>query len=406
MDIDIRAITDEEIPAFRHRINRAFGGDASDDPEAVQRFREQVDLDRTYAGFDGDEMVATGATFTFDVSLPGGRQTPMGGLTMVSVMPTHRRRGLLNRIMDAHFADCQRRGEAVAGLWASESSIYGRYGFGDAAPVLQVKYDARLAGVPEAPDTVRIVDEAEARRVLPDLYAAVFAGRPGRIGRSEAWWEHRHFRDPEEWRQGATARRYVVAYRGGEPVGYTVFRQREKWENGLALGEIIVGEVIGVDADARLSVWSLVSSVDLFPNVKSGDVPVDFELPFQVANPRAIQRRLEDGMYLRVLDVPAAMSARGYEATGSLAFEVKDPLGFAQGTYLLDVAEDGSASCRPTDDGPDVVLDVATLSRLYLGSDQAGPLSRTGAIGGDAAAVAGFGDLMRTSVAPCCHEVY
>lgn len=405
MAIEIRPITEDEVSAFRRVIGRAFGGDAKNDEESLQRFKDQVELERTYAAFDDGTVVGTAATFSFEMALPGGTMTSMGGLTMVAVVPTHRRRGLLNQLMAAHFDDCVRRGELVAGLWASESSIYGRYGFGDACPVARVKYDSSKAGIPAAPDTTRIVDVDEAEKAMKSVYARVVSSRPGQLARSEVWWQHRHLRDPEEWRQGGTERRYVVAYRNGEPVGYTTFRQKSKWDDGMPGGSITVGEVMGIDSDARLSLWCLVSSVDLFPMVEAWDVPIDWEFPNQVANPRALKRTVGDGQYMRVLDVAGALSARGYQVSDTLVVDVADPLGITGGRYRLSASPDGSELAE-VDVEPDVVLDITTLSRLFLGAPGAGSMARAGQITGSEDAVRRFGRLMLNDPAPWCPEVY
>lgn len=405
MEIEVRPIVPAEIPEFRRLLSQAFGGDAIDDDESRQRFVDQVDLQRTYAPFDGDEIVGTAASFSFDVSLPGGSSTAMGGLTMVSVLPTHRRRGLLNRLIGAHFADCQERGESLTGLWASEYQIYGRYGYGEAAPTCDISIDARSVGVPAARDDVRLVDGDEARRVFPEIYERVYAARPGRLSRSENYWEHRHFYDPPERRSGASARRYVVAYREGEAVGYTTFRQKSKWENSVAAGLVSVGELFGIDSAARLSLWSLVCSVDLFPNVRAANVPIDFELPWQAARPQMIERRVLDGIFLRLLDVPRALGARGYVGSDSMVMEVADPMGIAGGTFRVDVSA-GVATCAEVADAPDVGLDIAALSSVYLGADLVGPLSRAGRITGSAEALQRLRSLLRSDVAPCCPEIF
>ncbi len=405
MPIEVRPIVEDEIPACRHVISQAFGGDAVDDEESRQRFADQVDLDRTYVAFEDDEIVGTAAAFTFDVSLPGGMTTAMGGLTMVSVRPTHRRRGLLNRMMSAHFDDCLERGESISGLFASESAIYGRYGFADAAPAFDITINAPAAGVPAAADTVRLVDVEEARKTFRVVYEQIHAQRPGRLTRTDHWWEHRHFRDPEAWRRGASGRRYAVAYRDAAPVGYVTYRQKEKWDNAIPSGTVRVGELFGIDATAELSLWSLVCSIDLFPNVEAEMLPTDLELPRQVASPRMVQRRLFDGLYVRVLDVPSALEARGYPVDDSLVLEIEDTTGIAGGNFRLESSSEG-AVCAATTDEADLKMDVATLSSLYLGADGAGPLHRVGKITGDIHAVRRFGAVMRSDIAPSCPEMF
>lgn len=405
MAIEIRPITADEVPAFRKTISRAFGDDPADDDDADERFLEFFDLERTYVPFDDDEMVGVSGSFTFDVSLPGGTATPMGGLTVVAVNPTHRRRGILTGMIQAHFEDCSARGEAVSGLWASESSIYGRYGYGVAAPVHDLTINAPAAGVPEAPDEVRLITVDKAREVFPGIYDSVFTARPGQTSRNEVWWNEREFRDPPRWRKGASERRYLAAFRDGHAVGYATYRQKGKWEDSIADGSVTVIELLGVDSDARLSLWSLLCSIDLFPNVTADNQPPDLELPWQVANPRAIQRKELDGMYVRLLDVPGALEARRYVTTDRLTIEVIDPMGIAGGTYELEGSPD-DASCSPTTRAADVTLDVATLSALYLGADLANTLARAGRIEGSAEAVARFGAMLRSPIAPNCPEIF
>lgn len=405
MPIEIRPITANEVPAFRETISRAFGDDPVDEDDADERFIEFFDLERTYVPFDGDTMVGVSASFTFDVSLPGGTATPMGGLTVVAVKPTHRRRGILNGMIQAHFEDCAARGEVLSGLWASESSIYGRYGYGVAAPVHDITINGPAAGVPPAPDPVRLITVDEAREVFPGVYESVFEARPGQTSRSELWWEEREFRDPAHWRRGASGRRYLAAFRNGRPVGYATYRQKGKWEDSMPAGEVVVTELLGVDGDARLSLWSLLCSIDLFPTIEAHNQPPDLELPWQVANPRAIQRKELDGMYVRLLDVPGALEARRYATTDRITLEVVDARGIAGGTYELEGAPDG-ASCSPATLAADVALDVATLSALYLGADLADALARAGRIEGSPESVARFGAMLRSRIAPNCPEVF
>jgi len=405
MPIEIRPITADEIPEMRGMISRAFGSDPADEDDADERFARSFDLDRTYVPFDGPDMVGAAASFTFDVSLPGGTSTPMGGLTVVAVKPTHRRRGILTRMIRAHFDDCIARGEVLSGLWASESSIYGRYGYEVAVPVHDLTINAPAAGVPAAPDEVRIITVDEARTVFPAIYDAVFPARPGQTSRSGWWWGEREFRDHERWRQGASERRYVAAYRADAPVGYATYRQKSKWENSIAAGSVIVGELFGIDGAARLSLWSLVCSVDLFPNVEAQNQPPDIELPWQVSNPRAIQRKELDGMYVRLFDVAGALELRRYATTDRITIAVTDPMGIAGGTYDLGGSPDGAA-CAATTQPADVTLDVGALGALYLGADLSDTLIRAGRIKGSAEALKRFGDMLRSRVAPSCQEIF
>src|SRR6185503_18593563 len=100
---------------------------------------------RALAAYDGDEPVALTGAYRFDLSIPGG-ELPCAGVTWVGVIPTHRRRGILRDLMRRELEDVHSWGEPIAALWASEAAIYGRFGYGHAAPNGQAKSDrARFA---------------------------------------------------------------------------------------------------------------------------------------------------------------------------------------------------------------------------------------------------------------------
>ena len=149
----------------------------------------------------------------------------------------------------------------------------------------------------------------------------------------------------------------------------------------------------------------MLCSVDLFPNVSADNLPPDFDLQWQVENPRLIKRTVADGHYVRLLDVPRALESRGYAVADSLVLAISDPMGLAGGTFRLEAGADG-ATCESSEAAPDVSLDIRTLSSLYLGSNAAGPLGRVGRINGEAQAVRRLGALMRSESAPVCREVY
>ena len=248
--MEIRTITDEEVDAFRESLLRTFGVPAEGDPNSGDRVRKLID-DRSQAGgvFDGGAIVGTAGTFQLQLGIPGGT-LPVAGLTMVTVQPTHRRRGLLRKLMQLHLDDAKQRGYAVSGLWASESKIYGRFGYAVAAEHTTRIEDARLLRMaPREHDDLELVDEARARVLLPDIYARATADRPGIMRRTETWWRERCFLEAPWHRGGATARRHVVAKRGGEYVGYVVYRQ--KLGDADLGGKASILEMHGIDLRAQ-----------------------------------------------------------------------------------------------------------------------------------------------------------
>lgn len=405
MSISIRPITSDEVPGFRTVISQAFGGDATEGGD--ERFLQQVDLGRTYVAFDGDDMVATSAAFTFDVTVPGG-MAPMGGLTMVAVRPTHRRQGVLRRLMDAHFADVAARDEPLSGLWASETAIYGRFGYGDAVPRHHLTIDVKRTALDSAlaTDGVRLIGEDEARSTLPGLYETYRLGRVGALSRSDDWWSARRFYDGPEYREGASKRRYAIAERDGAPVGYVMYRQKEKWDDGwLPDGEVGVIEIIG-DRRATASLWAFLASIDLFPRLDWWNAPVDDPVKWAASNRRAVRITLADSLWVRLMDVDRCLALRRYGASGGIVMGVTDRhLPANSGARRLVVDADGAAEVTDTDGPPDVELDVATLGALYLGGRSAIELAAAGLISGDEGHVRRLDELMRWDP-PWCPEVF
>lgn len=405
MSISIRPITPDEVPGFRTVISQAFGGDATEGGE--DRFLQQVDLERTYVAFDGDDMVATSAAFTFDLTIPGGT-APMGGLTMVAVRPTHRRQGVLRRLMDAHFADVGARHELLSGLWASETPIYGRFGYGDAVPRHHLTVDVKRTALDPtlAADVVRLIEEDEARSTLPGVYETYRLGRVGALSRSDDWWSARRFYDGPEYREGASKRRYAVAERDGVPVGYVMYRQKEKWDDGwLPDGEVGVIEIIG-DRQATKSLWAFLASIDLFPRIDWWNAPIDDPVKWMVDNGRAVRIMMADSLWIRLMEVDRCLALRRYRAPGAIVIGVTDPFRPADtGTRRLEVDPDGTAEVTETEQAPDVELDVGTLASLYLGGRSAIELAAAGLVRGDDASVRRLDEIMRWDP-PWCPEVF
>jgi len=405
MDLTVRPIEESEFETFRAKIVRGFGGDPhpKDDPVS---FRKIIELERTVAAFDGDEIVGTCLAFTFDVTVPGGT-LPMGGTTIITVQPTHRRRGVLRAMMTAHLAEIRERGETLAGLWASETSIYGRFGFGQATDLHRVKLDAaNIEFLGDPPDgEVRLLEPDEARPKLEAVYERVRITRPGMLSRSDAWWTGRQIYDPEHHRDGRTSKRFAV-YTGPEGAdGYAIYRQKEKWDE-FPEGEVQVLEVMAATSDAHDALWRYLTRIDLFPKVEYWNLPVDDELPWRVAESRRVQRYVWDAMWIRLIDIPRALEGRSYRAEGRVVFGVRDPfMPGNDGRYLLE-AGPGGATCSRTNDDADLELDVNVLGALYLGGQSISTLAKAGLVQGDARSVATAGALFAWDPQPWCPEIF
>ncbi len=397
----IRAIRDDEVSAFRAALMTVFGGDADDDPHGDDRFRHLVACEQAWAAFDGPHIVATAASYNMEIAVPGGT-LPIAGLTQVTVRPTHRRRGLLRALISEHLNDAKNRGFAASGLWASEAKIYRRFGYGLAASHDHVEIsNAHAVNFIDggARDEVAWIDEAQARDVMPAIYATATAGRPGTVRRSDVWWRERRFLEAPFIRAGASRRRHVMATRAGMPVGYVSYRQRGGFDTGQPSGKLEIIELIGIDARAEATLWQLVMSVDLFPTVTWSNAPSDLVLPWMLDDWRRVQRTRGDNIWLRIDDVATALTRRRYQNDGTLCINVDGV------TWELNV-HDGTAQCTLSTKPADITLDQATLGSLYLGSMPAQHVAAAGWIKGTPAAIATTDRLMAWPVAAWCAEIF
>lgn len=407
MDITIRPIKDSEFDVFRACSARGFGGDLhkDDDPNIL---RSILDPMRTVCAFDGNEMVGVSAAFTFDLAVPSGT-LGMGGTTYVSVLPTHRRRGVLNSMMQAHLNEIKNRGEPLAGLWASESSIYGRYGYGYAVEGSYLKINSKEIHFTEsAPSgSVNFVETDIAKKVLPKLYEQTRPAKPGMLSRSEAWWNARWFADPEHHRNGKSARRFIVYKENGQNKGYAAFRQKADWQwEGFPNSTVHVEEVIAQTNDAHHAIWRFLTSIDLHPNVHYWNAPVDDPLIWRVTKPRRIQRFNTDSLWIRLIDIQAALEGRHYSSMGRIVFDIHDEfMPENSGKYELEVSSTG-AKCKKTSDDANITLSVTSLGALYLGGHRFKTLAQTGLVQGDPKELVAADKMFSWSCAPWCPEVF
>jgi predicted N-acetyltransferase YhbS len=376
--MEIRAITDDEVPAFRACLLTTFGEDGDGDPDGDRRFRALIAPGQAWAAFDRGTIVGTAGTLELELGMPGGGTLAMAGLTMVTVRPTHRRRGILRTLMQLHLDDARERGRAISGLWASEATIYGRFGYAPAVWdwVIEVT-GARELEVAGGGDEIEWLEPARAREVLPEVYARATAQRPGVLRRSATWWRERRFQEQGFVRRGASQRRHVLAVRSGAAVGYLAFRQRVG--QGYPVGRLEIIELVGVDPRAIASLWKFALAVDLFPTVAWPHMPIDDPLVHLVSDPRAVSRKHSDSLWLRIEDVAAVLAARRFEGC---AVTVGD---------------------RTYGNGPAVEVAPRVLPALVMGGARATELAQAGLLRGDVMAAE---RAFATPIAPWCPEVF
>ena len=401
MTIDIRPPAEDELRAAMTAAEIAFGTGAIED-EDWERERQALPARRALAAFDGAKPVALAGAYKFDLTIPGG-QLPCAGVTWVGVVPTHRRRGILRDLMRRQLEDVHAWHEPIAALWASEAAIYGRFGYGQSAPIAAAKSDrARFALREEATGSVRLVDAAEALELFPPVYERVRATRAGMLSRDERWWKEHKLADQESRRRGASKLFYSAVEVNGAVEGYTYYRVKDEWEEGFAKGEVRVIEALATSAEAEKVLWSFLHGIDLVTGVVARFFDPGSALPLLVRDSRALGLRLGDGLWLRLVDLDAALKARSYRPGESVVLEVTDELcPWNAGRYRV-----GDDAGR-TEDTADLALDVADLASTYLGAYDFHRLARAGLVDERVeGAVEAATLLFRTDLPPYCPEVF
>lgn len=406
MEIDVQPY-DGEARAFFEAASVAFG----------ERFREEdlgllepvFEADRAIVARDGERIVGTAGIFSFELTIPGG-VLPAAGVTAVGVQPTHRRRGILRRMMRAQLDAVHDRGEPLAILWASEGQIYQRFGYGlstMAARIAVARDRSAFRALHTPAGTIRLIDVDEAKRLLSPIHDAVRPRRAGFFNRTPAFWDSEVFYDPEHWRHGASAAWYAVHEVAGNPDGYARYRIRDKWDDAGPNSTLIVTDLVAENPAAHLDLWRFLLDVDLIARIEAWNVAPDDPIVLAVAEPRRLGIGLGDGMWLRVVDVASALAGRRYRSDGSVVFALADEFcPWNDGRWALRV-EGGVPFVEPTTDSSDLACDVTDLAAAYLGAFTFAQLADAARVterspGGVARADA----LFRTDRAPWCPRVF
>jgi predicted acetyltransferase len=412
----IRPISQDEFPAVYEVLGHAFNATHPAEPE-MQHDLGVVEFDRSLAAFDGTEIVGTAIAFSLQMTVPGGTAA-VAGVTGVTTVPSHRRRGILSSLMHRQLSDIRDRGEAIAALFATEATIYGRYGYGAAMAQLDLTI-RRGEGVLSAPyksvtvPRLRIVEPQRATAELALVYGSVQRERPGMPARDDRWWEQILW-DPEHRRAGGGPLRGLIAGDDAGPRGYALYSASADWaEDGLPYGRLQVRELMATDAATYAAIWNDLLSRDLIGEVRARMRPVDEPLLHLLADPRRARPKLSDGMWVRLVSVPEALAGRKYACAVDVVLEVADDvLAENTGRWRLrapGVAAGGDpgahelASCERTSAPADVTLPVRALSAAYLGGTRLGALAAAGLV--DEArpgAVAALSTAMSWEPAPWC----
>ncbi len=377
----VRSVTRDEMAAFARAEFTAFGVHV---PEETPAWAFE-DLDRTLAAFDGDEVVGTTRAYSMELTLPGGACIPVAAVSAVGVLPTHRRRGLLTAMMRAQLDDVTSRGEHIAALTASEGGIYRRFGYGIATMHMSFELDRRHAAFIDGPrgeGQCRLVDDGEARSLLPAIFDRARRTFPGAMSRPELWWPSQYFAFDESKVGSGKAFHVVHVGDDGEPDGYVTYSLEERWLRGISRHRLGVRDLQSVTPDARRALWRFICGVDLVETIATWNIPVDEPLRWMLSESRhMLVDRFGDHLWLRIVDVPAALAARNYASDGEVVLDVRDGFRPSSGGCFRLHVDGGKASCERVDGArADLVLDTPELASTYLGGVTFGELARAGLV--------------------------
>ncbi|GAA0699008.1 GNAT family N-acetyltransferase [Kitasatospora atroaurantiaca] len=407
--MEIRPTTDQDLDVFVDTIHAAFGRfpeTPTEDGGGV--FWSAYEMDRSLLAITADgRPVGTAGAYSFELTLPGEILVPTSGVTAVGVLPSHRRQGVLTAMMRHQLTALRARGECLSVLLASEALIYRRFGYGPATYTARLtvpRHQAALAlprarGAADAPATgsdtgsVEVMRRAECGEILEEVYDRYRRAQPGALSRPRRWWALGAGQPPI-----SPAPRYVAVHRDadGVPDGYASY----------SLGEsetLTVDEIIATDDAVYTALARFALGHDLVSQVVFKHVPTGHPLRWQFEDFRAGQVSGDtDWLWVRLLDVPRALTARGWFTDGELVLDVDDPFLGEHGRYLLTV-RDGKADCVPTDREPDLSLDVSDLGSVYLGGTAPSTLVRAGHIRAHRPGAAALADaLFRAERSPHC----
>ncbi|MEU9255146.1 GNAT family N-acetyltransferase [Streptomyces sp. NPDC048270] len=415
MSADVRPIAASELAEWLRTLNTGFLTPARVTESDVALRAKYSDLARLLGAFDAGtgRCVATFRSFGQRLTVPGGAAVPASAISNVAVLPTHRRQGLLTRMMAAELAAARARGDVLSTLIAAEYPIYGRYGFGPAASLSEWEIDVPRTGLdrhrsgrPADGGRIDLVDAAEVREVGPELHERLRAATPGAVDRDERWWNLATGLEELSYRPYKEKLHAVYRTAAGEVAGLAVYTADDHWTDAkVPLNTVQVQDLIAVTPDAERALWHFLCSVDWVMKVRTGGRAPDDLVTRFLPDPRSARPLTSaDFLWVRLLDVVRALGARTYAVPGVLVLEVEDAAGLADGRYRLDA---GTGTCERSEEPADLRLEVSALSSLYLGDESAvrlGALGRVAELRPGALALADA--VFRTARRPWCPDVF
>ncbi|MEU2787568.1 GNAT family N-acetyltransferase [Streptomyces sp. NPDC007100] len=382
MTTELRQLCPDDWADWYGKLERAFGGtpEATDERDLWRRLGEP---ERCMDVRDGGETVGTAGAYSFRLVVPGGAVLPAAGVTLVSVQPTHRRRGILRDMMRHQLADVRARREPVAVLTASEPAIYGRFGYGAASEAVSLSVDTLRLSVaaPAGADDVRLrlVGPEEGLADCETVYERLVTGRPGMLVRQPGW-ERLPLLDPEADRDGAGPLLCVLAEVAGRVRGYARYAVKAAYDGGGPDGTVVVRDVEALDPVVYAALWHYLFGIDLTSKLTAHNRPADDPLLHLVDDMRRCRIAVRESLFVRLVEVGEALAARTYATPLDVVLDVADPFcPWNEGRWRLTGDEKG-ASCERTADAADLALSVRELGAAYLGGFTLAALAGAGRV--------------------------
>ena len=406
MTVELRRCSPEEFGHYLRVCESAFGRGVSE--QEVARWTRVVDPSRLAGAFDGDALVGTAGAYALTLTVPGG-ELPAAGVTMVGLLPSHRRQGIFKQLMHELLSDARSAGEHAAVLWAAEGGIYPQFGFGLGSKNARIEIETASAVFGrrfQPAGRSRLISLDDARRVLPPVYERARVETPGMLVRSSEWWDAYRLGDPEHERGGGGPMHCCVMQFDDQDAAYALYRFHPDYEHRLHHDWLEVVEVVAGTAVSAREIWRYLLGMDLVERVRADFLAEDDPLLLTLSEPGRLRCTLCDGLWMRLIDVQAALRARTYAGSGSVVLDIRDALcEWNDGRFRI-AAEPGGVTVERTDAPADLRLGVDDLAAVYLGAFTFMDLLRACRVDEmSAGAALRAGLLFLRSRAPWCPEV-